>query len=600
MVIRYPETLRKPGPLKDLPKKLILPLGEGLNIVPFEAQGKIEFTVTPVAKGFASFFGFFSQLKKWGFEAFKIEESVQVSPVYEEYYRVTMAQKDQLSAQIKQALASISTAISDLEMIKHDLRKYKEFMDYFGMIEKGRKLIKEGKKEEGERLFKRGDQSLRAVFIDQVDVHTGETIALKLIASRWPTIISDFMKLKDDDVEQGIIKERYKVSEAEAVVLATKNRLYLEWRDELFKQAVRDRYENLISMREARKKSIEEYKNMVRPIIARYRSIRELLEKSPGELGRVTVWKVATHAVSIDKARYWAWKPFAPTEKYKLSAEAISQVDVRTPWGRNKIGFHKWEIDYIMKELRNKERSSGLGYYEELLLHHGLVETLPMEPSIDNVVRRFIPDIEREYHVKITPLDLFKVRNMLLDKFKASAVGTKRMWDFSPYFVFLDMNFGRVVVKVPTGYAEESVEIDPFIAATETQNIILLRYLEILARDRELDNYIAQMLGEMGVSGESIEELIRKSVFGVEEEKVKMGDITKPKYTILQRIRKPFYDLLRYFDIEIAAFNIGPYEFNLNHRITKFYQVYTSEVLRKCWEYAKAKFDVPGAKLPLG
>ena len=221
-----------------------------------------------------------------------------------------------------------------------------------------------------------------------------------------------------------------------------------------------------------------------------------------------------------------------------------------------------------------------------------------MEPSIDNVVRRFVPDIERAYGIKITPLDLFEARNKLIEKFKASSFGVKPLWDYSPYFIFLHIPIGRVVVKMPTGYAEESIESDQIIAATETQNIILLRYLELIAMDKELDNYIKQMLGERGIKGEEIEELVEKSVFRVEEaeEEKEVEDISKPKYTIVQLIRKPFYDLLRYFNIEMAAFNIGPYEFNLNHRISKQYQVEVGRVCKMIVDYFKMKFDVPGYK----
>jgi hypothetical protein len=541
-------------------------------------------------------------LGRIGFKVFKIDESIEVTPVAREYYQLTIAQKEQMEAQIKSHLASISTAMSDLELIRHDLRKYKEFMDYYAMIEEGKKLMERGKVEEGKKLKLQGEQSLKGVFIDQVDVHTGETVALKLIAPRWPTIIADFMRLEDEDVEPKKIKEKYKVSEAEAVVLATKNKLYLEWRDRLFRPTVEERFKSLVSLVEARKKSVEEYKNMVRPLMRRYKTITQALEKGPVKLRSLWIWRPDAQAISLDDAHLWAWKPFAPAEKYKRTVETFSTIK---PCGRFPpfdigAGFWPEEIEEIKEELRKKIEGGGsLSYAEELLLKNDLVEALPVEPSIDSIVRKFVGDIEKYYGVEITPYDLFDARQRLIDDFKSSLRGAgPEVWVFSPYFIFLDIPVQRVHSIIAGGrFEQESLNVSRLVASTQTQNIIILHYLEIIAREKQIEKYVKEMLGEIGVSGKSLEEIEKELVFRVEEVKPrKKVDIKKPRYTLMEMIIKPFYEFLLYFGVEIPMFTVGPYEFALTHRITKFYQAQVAKAFEQVKDLFKSRFKVPGAQ----
>jgi hypothetical protein len=597
MPITYPETPSIVG--KTLPKKFILPFGEGLNCFPLEADVELNFDAK-VGDATLGYYKTIAMLGRLGFKVFKIDESIEVTPVAREYYQLTIAQKEQMEAQIKSHLASISTALSDLDLLKHDLRKYKEFMDYYSMREEGKKLIEKGKIEEGKKLMLQGEQSLKSIFIDQVDVHTGETVALKLIAPRWPTIIADFMRLEDEDVEPKKIKEKYKVSEAEAVVLATKNKLYIEWRDRLFKPAVEERFKNLISLVEARKKSVEEYKNMVRPLMRRYKAITQALEKGPVKLRSLWVWRPGAQALSLDEARLWAWKPFAPAEKYKRTVETFSTIKpcgVVQPFDIG-AGFWPEEIEEIKESLRKKvDKGGSLSYAEELLLKNDLVEALPVEPSIDPVVRRFIGDIEKYYGVEITPMDLFEARQRLIEDFKSSLRGGgPEMWVFSPYFIFLDMSIQRVHSTIVGGAEQESLNVK-LTAATQTQNIIILHYLELIAREKQIEKYVSEMLGEVGVSGKSLEEIEKELMFKVEKlETKKKVDIKKPRYSLKERILKPLRDFFLYFGIEVPMFTIGPYEFALTHRITKFYQAQVAKAFEQVKDLFKSRFKVPGAQ----
>ncbi len=590
MVITYPENPGRPGigvTGQTLVGSRKIPFSEGINHVPLWLETKLDF-FTPPGEGSKVFFKMMSQLGKWGFEVAKIEESIEVSPVFQQYYQLTIAQKQQMETQIKQSLSSIAASISDLDLVKHDWRKYKEFMDYFAMLQEGKKKIKSGNREEGLKLKLQGDQSLRAVFIDQVDVHTGETIALKLIAPRWPTIIADFMKLEDEDVEQKKIKETYSLSEAESVVLGTKNRLYIEWRDRLFKKAVEDRFKTLTEMLEARKKSMIEYKNMTRPLIARYKLITQALEKkgSIGALQRLAPYLPDAQASSMDTNIVWAWKPFAPSEKYKGTREIAMLVP-------------GWRVGFRREEIRELKKA-------KLISKSGVIESLPLEPSIDNLIRRNIRQIEAEYNVKITVADIFNARNKVLERFKKGMRGVGgESWVFSPYYIFFEIPIKRLMAKLPNGNEVEDFIIDSLTASLQSQNMIILRQLELIAREKSVDNYIKQMLGEMGVAGESMDELERLEIFKTEEEEKKLEkemderemkhkEITEEYWLPHQVILRGLYKFFKNFGVEVEFFsNYGKYEYSKTRIEKQYLRTDLTPMFTTVVDWLKKEFEVP-------
>ncbi|MCS7105823.1 MAG: hypothetical protein NZ942_00700 [Candidatus Aenigmarchaeota archaeon] len=580
-MVKYPEG---PFPPQEIPP------GQGINAKPLEAEELLDFTA-PLGKCTGVYYSLMFQLPKWGFARFKIDEWIFVSPVFREYYELTLRQKEALEATIKAGLASVATAISDLELIIHDLGRYKEFLDYYAKIERGKKLIKEGKKEEGEKLVKEGDQSLKSAFIDLVDAHTGPGIALREIAVRWPTIIADFMKLSDEDTEPEKIAKKLNVSEAEGVVLATKNKLYLEWRDRLFGETVKNRYRSLRQLVEARRKSVEEYKEMLKPSIARYKMINDALSSPEG---RASIFKLFfrpdTQALSIDFMRVYAWKPFAVEEKYKIVRESFDKIPLA------KAGFNKEEIEYIFEK-------KGEGF-------DGYVKALPVEPSIDDLVRKMIPEIEDEFKVKLTPLDLLQARNMLIDQFEKSkqGLGVTEAWVFSPYYVFLDIPISRTVLRIPPAGPEiENITVDTLKAYTQTQNLIICHCLELIARDKQLDNYINQMLGE-AAEGKPIKELLAEEfpeIYGEREKKEKpkvflsssdKAYLERRKFLEeVKKIKEAIGNFFKTLGFEVAFFRAyGPYEFIPNDRLTKFYQPVTGRHFALVANFLKTKFEVPG------
>ena len=149
-------------------------LGKIVCLGPFEGHTTLDLTAPPgVASGV--YYGMVFQLGKWEFKVHKADEAIEVSPVHAQYYQLTLKQKEDLEAKIKSGLGQAAQAIGDFELLKHDERKYQEFLNYHES---------------------RDEHSLRAVFIDQVDVHNGDT-GLRQIVQRWPTIIADFMRCGD-------------------------------------------------------------------------------------------------------------------------------------------------------------------------------------------------------------------------------------------------------------------------------------------------------------------------------------------------------------------------------------------------------------------
>jgi hypothetical protein len=554
--------------------------GEGINFIPENQIGYYDFC-GPMGSASGAYYGIVFQLPKWGFDRVKIDESIEVSPVFADYYRITIEQKRTLFSQIEEGLTRISAAVTGLDLILHDMRKYKEFLDYFEEIEKGKRLIKEGKVEEGEKLRIRGEQTIKSIFIDQVDVHTGEGVALKLIASRWPTIIADFMRLTDEDVDPKKIAEKYKVSEAEGVVLATKNKLYQEWRDKLFFPTIKERYENLLKLVEGRRKSLEEIKAQLKPIILRYRAIKE--ELSRGSMQRLAFYHPGAQAMSIDFAHIWAWKPFAPSEKYKVTRSSLDEIPAL------KAGFKPNEIEEIKREKKDWK---------------GMVKALPQEPSIDEVVRRYIKNIEDAYKVKLTAVDLFNAREMLVKKFEETAKGLGGMesWVFSPYYIFIDLPLYRAVIRLPGGVELEDIFIENLSTAVKSQNVMILHCLEVIARDKEVENYVNQLLGEKGVKeGEllSIEEIKKieyPEIFGELEKKKKeekKGFLVKIKDE-LKKFKVNLGKFFAQFGWEIKFLRaVGPYEFAFKERITKYYFTEAGAIYELTNGFFKSAFKVP-------
>jgi len=101
-------------------------------------QVEINFTGSPgTASGL--YYSLVFQLLNWQFNVVKVDEWIEVSPTHREYYERTIASKGALEGAIKEGLRSAAQAVADYELVKHDLRKYREMMDYLAAVEVAKK-----------------------------------------------------------------------------------------------------------------------------------------------------------------------------------------------------------------------------------------------------------------------------------------------------------------------------------------------------------------------------------------------------------------------------------------------------------------------------
>lgn len=540
--------------------------GVAYHVTPFNLRTKFDF-FTPIGKASNLLISYFFYLGKRGFkEVHKIEDWIEVSPVHAQYYQLTIQQKQQLERQIKDGLASISQAVADLELLLHDLRKYKEFLDYFEALKKG-----------GAEAVK-AEQTLKAIFIDEVDIHTDlpqTPIALRSIVSRWPTIIADFMKLTDEDTDPKKIATKLQISEAEGVVLATKNKLYKKWKD-MFESTIKDRYKRILSLVKARERSVQEYKNMLRPYIHRYRSIREMgeTEETRDILRGTAFYRHAGQAVSLEYTKTWAWRPIMPAEMAKASRESIAgeQFDLKN-W--RKLPIAKGFKVMVANNL-------------DLLKASGM-ETISASPTgaepLDDFVYEHYGKIEKHYGVELSIVDILKEREAFC----------KHNYN-TFYFMAMEIGALRSIFRTPDGAEFEDLWIDPFYMYFDTQNVILLRRLEILAKKKQDELYLSEMLGETG-EGKKIKEILEEEYphlfLGTEKKKIEKR-IKPPEKGIIKTIKETLGKL----GLDIAFFKRGPYETHFEDRVTGiWFPDMQASVYGPSVALLKAGMGVPGFKV---
>ncbi|MBI4174049.1 MAG: hypothetical protein HY517_00250 [Candidatus Aenigmarchaeota archaeon] len=457
---------------KDLDNKSG-PKGEWLGHViaagPFEAHVQLDFTGPPGSVS-GIYYSLFFQLGKWEYLVQKRDEWIEVSPVHAQYYQLTQKQKEELEGRIKQGLVSVSQSVADMELLMHDRRRYHEFLHYLGYRtpselkkmdkklekqEEGHQHVNEEMDEiclkedddEDERKTreKRTDNhSLKAVFIDQVDMHTGEGISMRSIVSRWPTLITDFMRMSDDDMDPDKVKDNLQVSKAEAVVLITKNKLYQEWK-RIFGPEIKNRYITINELAGARKKSVDEYKEWLKPFIARHRLIKEGLA-SPGNRGSMLTSFITTGgtATSSSKIKLWVWKDFLVPELYKGGSEDTGKLRL----------YEKLrpDDDWTMKHLIFNKK-------------YGIVNRYPW------ITEEWVREKAKEMRDK------------------------DRWFTFQkPYYSFFEITLSKTNIRMPTGDEMEDgvFDINMFCMS---ENALFAKLLELKAEQEEMEQHVNKLLG---------------------------------------------------------------------------------------------------------
>jgi hypothetical protein len=387
------------------------------------------------------------KLPKLAYHVSKVDEWMEVNPNFPEIHGQMMEAKHKLEGSIKSGLASAMQAITDYELISHDYRRYKEIVEYF----------KKGREDE---------HVLRSLFVDRVDAHTGDMFSMIGMAKRWPTIIADFMKMKNEWTDPGKtpageqldkIRKELDVSQAEATVLKTKNELYNEWK-QLFRPVVLERYARLENLIRARKKSIEEYRNWLKPYLAKYKAMREATEGTKPEFFVSNVYSTPAFSTqeSLSGVRLWIYRPFYVTEKGMPSAVVEE--------GKNR-GFmvDPYDRDWAQK------------YHRMIEEHYGV------KVDLEAALRELSG---------LTPHN----RNDTL------------------YFVLFDI---KTVLSLTSGGQPDAVPQDDLTYDTKlwvlSLNAMLIFLMEKQAREKRLVNYMNELVG-MAEDEESIIYKLRKEM----------------------------------------------------------------------------------------
>ncbi len=374
-------------------------------------------------------------LLKSEFNVTKVDEWIEVSPTHREYFDRTISTKGALEASIKEGLRSAAQAVADYELVKHDLRKYKDFMDYLEKIEKAKKMTDRLKKR---AELAKAEHELKAMFIDQVDVHTGPQALVEMARTRWPTIISDFMRLTEEDADVGQILDFFQkevshpISRAEAVILKTKNGLFRQWLNS-FGENVKERFVMLNELVQGRKKSIDEYREWLKPYIARYQALRVGGERKEV---RKQMWRsfadLTGQSTFSNTIRIWAWQPFRVVEYRKLAPARMGGL------GNSFKHFVYNPADNFTMSTFILDQKKGLP-----ALYPWLLKEVKFK------------DEEARAYGRAKGFEAERMVYKILGKWDKGDLAPQRIDPQDIYYDFIDITVDRVGVRLPTGELED-------------------------------------------------------------------------------------------------------------------------------------------------
>lgn len=516
---------------------LYLAVGPGQNLNTEEdcsQYAKINFTGT-AGTASALYYSLVFQLPKWEFNIVKPDEWIEVSPTMAKYYAETMRAREEIEAKIKAGLIAAAETVSRYELLAHDLRKYKEIMDYFE---------------------RKDEHSLKAMFIDQVDIHTGEGISLRSIVGRWPTIIADFIKLKDEDVDPDKIAKKLNISKAEAIILTTKNKLYVEWK-ELFGTATKERYERIKGLVESNKMTIDEYRNWLKPHIARYKMMKVGAERPAVVKEAFKAYADITgQATFKNNIKLWAWKTLKAIEARKPAIEKVGKGFIIDP-------DDPFVINFLI-----------LG--KDPKISKGLVSIYPWlakDGKLSEKAKKVISEIKEEWLAGENGLDPSEL-----------------------YYIFFDINILRVGSRLPVGEIEDiTFTIKTY---TMSQNILFVKLLELKCRELELDRYIDEILGiKAGEEGEEIKEIVKREfpeVYGAKKRLSPLEQYAAGFKKMSADIEKTFATFFpkRAPSGMFVFVKPGMYESDFADRISKIYLKPAGAILAEIVKFLKAKMGV--------
>lgn len=414
------------------------------------------------------------------------------------------------------------------------------------------------------------EHSLKAVFIDQVDYYTGEgapgrlSIVFFQQQNIFPTIIQDFYEMKsEEDLEKGRLSRLPKV---EKDVLRTKWRAYQQWK-KLFGAEVEKRYKRIKELVESKKKLIQSMREGIKPYIARLKLLRQGLQRAGLRMERETSpFHPAVEATSQTVITLWAWKEMSPPDMYKAPGEYIALKNIRPD--------DSWTLKHLV--------------FDEKL---GLKQKYPW------ITSQWVKDKINE------------IKNVD-DWFRAR----KRTNKTYLYYVLLELIFDKWTSRSATGSEIEDVMIT-VRSYWMSQNVLLVKLLELKAKEQEFEWYIDELLGlrkppvikprsermieinneidakkkeisvlkkELaGVKDEKRKEEIRKKIKKLQDEINKLNSELKTlkneEISKWERIMDDISGIFAKLGFPIRFLGRGPYEHRFDKRITKFHLIPTGK-----------------------
>jgi len=396
------------------------------------------------------YYGVVAQLENWEYNVKKIDEWIEISPTHKAYYDMVMGQKEALEIKIKRVVDDLIKQVSDLELLEHDMRRYKEFSDYFKA---------------------KDEHSLKAVFVDMVDFHAGEGTPGRLSMSFmqqnniFPTIVQDFFSMQsEDDLEKGRLKD---LPTVEKNMLKTKWKTYQEWK-QLFSKEVEQRCGRLETLIQSKNKMIEQSREWIKPHIARHKLLKEGLSRE-GEIKKAlsAQWHAATEAIAETKIVIWAWKEMESPEFFKAPGELLAMKPEIKLYENGKM-IDKWAMEHLVL---NKEV--------------GLKAEYPW------ITEKWVHEKTKEIMEKD---DWFKAR--------------KRVHRPYLYYNFLEIEFSKWNLRSATGAESEDVVTEVY-SYWMSQNVLLVKLLELKAKQEGFERYVDELIG-MKKSVELVEEKTEK------------------------------------------------------------------------------------------
>jgi len=224
------------------------------------------------------YFKIIGLLKNRGYTVKKYQDWIEINP-RSNLYQEMMRKRQAIEQNVARILSTISDMRRDIELIKHDLRKFEQVLEHF----------------EKNKL-----DTLKSDFVDLVDSQT-PTAMHKLVASgKFPTLVYDFFKIeKEEDID------KLKISESEKGLLRIKWMLFQEWMEK-YRKAVKERVDMLREELNNRIASLESNKKLVEPYLKAIYKLKVGESKYSG-LDDPTI--IEGYNTIVSGVELYCWKP---------------------------------------------------------------------------------------------------------------------------------------------------------------------------------------------------------------------------------------------------------------------------------------------------